>query len=345
VHEFSELVLTWFDGYGRKDLPWQENKNPYRIWVSEIMLQQTQVATVIPYYLRFMESFPNLNALSSAPLESVLHHWSGLGYYARARNLHKTSVLIEQVHNGVFPLDFDNLLALPGIGRSTAGAILALSDSQRFAILDGNVKRVLARFHAVEGWPGKKKIENLLWVLAEEHLPRENIASYTQAMMDLGATVCTRTKPKCSVCPIQQSCIAHDRSAEEIYPTRKQSKAKPHRILPVIMLICKGKIVMEERPQRGIWGGLFSLPELEDESLLEAWCEERIGYLPKNINKGKSLQHAFSHYSIEIKPIEVRLNVSFSTVKLRSTETWYALNEPAEIGLAAPIKKLLNNYH
>jgi A/G-specific adenine glycosylase len=345
VHEFSESVLTWFDGFGRKDLPWQENKNPYAIWISEIMLQQTQVATVIPYYLRFMESFPNLKALSMAPLESVLHHWSGLGYYARARNLHKTSILIEQVHDGVFPLEFDILLELPGIGRSTAGAILALSDSQRFAILDGNVKRVLARFHAVEGWPGKKKTENLLWGLAEGHLPSQKIASYTQAMMDLGATVCTRTKPKCIICPIQKSCVAHDHSSQEAYPTRKQPKAKPHRILPVIMLICKDKVVLEERPQKGIWGGLFSLPELKDESLLEAWCEERIGYLPKNISRGISLQHTFSHYSIEIKPIEVRVNVSFSTVKLRPNETWYALYEPAKFGLAAPIKKLLKDLY
>jgi A/G-specific adenine glycosylase len=345
MQEFSQSVLSWFAEHGRKDLPWQENKTPYRIWISEIMLQQTQVATVIPYYLRFIQSFPNIKVLANAPIEHVLNHWSGLGYYARARNLHKTSMCIEERYDGLFPLDFDILISMPGIGRSTAGAILALADNQRFAILDGNVRRVLARFHAVEGWPGKKKVENLLWDIALEHLPKSNLASYTQAMMDLGATICTRSKPKCSDCPLRRSCIAHDRSEEEIYPFRKKSSIKPHRILYLVMLICGGKVLLEERPPTGIWGGLCSLPELLEKNSLNQWCIEHLGYFPKNIHQRKGIHHAFSHYSLDMRPIEVRIDDSFSKVKLRSKELWHTINAPTEFGVAAPIEKLLKSIH
>lgn len=343
MQEFSQSVLSWFAEHGRKNLPWQNNKTPYRIWVSEIMLQQTQVATVIPYYLRFMDSFPDINALANTPLDQVLSHWSGLGYYARARNLHKTSVYIKEHYDGLFPLEFDTLIGMPGIGRSTAGAILALADGQHFAILDGNVKRVLARYHAVEGWPGKKKVEDLLWDIAEEHLPKSNLASYTQAMMDLGATICTRSKPKCNHCPIQRSCIAHERSEEEIYPFRKKSSTKPHHIIYLVMLICEDRVLLEERPPTGIWGGLCSLPELSEKKYIDKWCLEHLGYLPINIHQQEGIRHTFSHYSLDMRPIEVRIDGSFSKVKLKTKELWHTIQSPVEFGLAAPIEKLLKN--
>src|SRR3990172_3503829 len=225
--EFSKRVLSWFECHGRKDLPWQRDPNPYRVWVSEIMLQQTRVAAVIPYYRSFTKRFPDVNALASADLDQVLHLWSGLGYYARARNLHAAAVRIKTQHEGMFPTCFEELCALPGIGRSTAGAILALSMGQRHTILDGNVKRVLARFHAVEGWPGKTSVSNELWRFSERHTPRQGFAKYTQAMMDLGATVCTRSHPRCDQCPLSGSCAAHGMKLETAYPM-----PKPHRKLP-----------------------------------------------------------------------------------------------------------------
>jgi A/G-specific adenine glycosylase len=208
MSEFAARVLNWFDGHGRKDLPWQQNINPYRVWISEIMLQQTQVQTVIPYYERFMQSFPDLASLAAANIDAVLQHWSGLGYYARARNLHRAAQIIRDNHNGVFPNTFDDVVALPGIGRSTAGAVLAIASGARHAILDGNVKRVLARHAAVGGWPGKTEVVTRLWSLAEENTPINRVADYTQAIMDLGATLCTRSKPGCYACPVAVDCAA-----------------------------------------------------------------------------------------------------------------------------------------
>lgn len=341
--EFSKLVLSWFDQYGRKDLPWQKNKNPYRIWLSEIMLQQTQVATVIPYYLRFVSSFPDLNTLSNASLDKVLEHWSGLGYYARARNLHKTSIYIKDHYAGQVPLDFDQLLDLPGIGRSTAGAILALADNQIYPILDGNVKRVLARYHAVKGWPGKKKVEDQLWNFAKNHLPKSNIANYTQAMMDIGATICRRSKPKCSLCPLKQSCLAYSLGEENLYPTSKKSTPKPHRYTYVILLCYEDKILLEKRPESGIWGGLYSLPELDKKEDLEQWCKERLDCQPSKVTFKKDIRHVFSHYSVDIRPIQVRIDCSFSKVKLRPVESWASKDSYDKLGLAAPIKKLIKS--
>ena len=341
--EFSKLVLTWFACHGRKDLPWQENKNPYRIWLSEIMLQQTQVVTVIPYYLRFTSSFPNLNILSKASLDNVLEHWSGLGYYARARNLHKTSIYIKDHYDGHFPLDFDQLIDLPGIGRSTAGAILALSDNQIYPILDGNVKRVLARYHAIKGWPGKKKVEDQLWDIAKGHLPKINIANYTQAMMDLGATICTRSKPRCSSCPLKQTCLAHSLGEENLYPTKKKNTPKPHRVTYVILLRNEDKILMEKRPESGIWGGLYSLPELDNKDDLERWIKERADCYPSKVTFKEDIRHVFSHYSLDIKPIEVRIASSFSKVKLRAVESWVSKDSFDQLGLAAPIKRLIKS--
>ena len=224
---FSARVLRWYAEHGRKDLPWQKNPTPYRVWISEIMLQQTQVTTVIPYFQKFMDSFQDVDALANSSIDDVLHHWSGLGYYARARNLHKAAVLIRDNYNSEFPATFEEVLALPGIGRSTAGAILSLSRNERFAILDGNVKRVLARHNAVDGWPGETAVAQQLWELAETHTPDSEVAAYTQAMMDLGATVCTRSKPRCGECPLADDCSAYEFGRVGDYPGRKQKKAKP----------------------------------------------------------------------------------------------------------------------
>ena len=211
-------MIAWFAQHGRKDLPWQQDPTPYRVWVSEIMLQQTQVRTVIPYYQRFMQAFPDLRALAAAPLDQVLHHWSGLGYYARARNLHRAAQRIRDDHAGRFPEDIEVVMRLPGIGRSTAGAVLSLACGQRHAILDGNVKRVLARFHAVEGWPGKTAVLEQLWALAEAATPQRDVAAYNQAMMDLGATLCRRGTPECPSCPLQSDCRACKLGRQSEFP-------------------------------------------------------------------------------------------------------------------------------
>ena len=224
---FATRILAWYDQHGRKTLPWQLAKTPYSVWISEIMLQQTQVATVIPYYQKFMQSFPDVVALANAPQDEVLHHWSGLGYYARARNLHKAAQYIRDQFDGEFPRDFDDVLALPGIGRSTAGAVLSLSLAQYHPILDGNVKRTLARHQAIEGWPGKKPVEATLWQLSELCTPRTGVAQFNQAMMDMGATLCTRSKPKCEECPVADGCLAHELALTASIPASKPKKEKP----------------------------------------------------------------------------------------------------------------------
>lgn len=267
---FSKQLLTWFDLYGRKDLPWQQQPTPYHVWLSEIMLQQTQVSTVIPYYQRFTENFNSINALANAAVDDVLALWTGLGYYARARNLNKAAIIMAQQHHGEMPNNIDDLIALPGIGRSTAGAIMSLAHQQKFAILDGNVKRVLARFFAIEGWPGKKDIENQLWQKAELLLPRQRIANYIQAQMDLGASVCTRSKPKCDLCPLTSGCIAFKQGNPKDYPTSKPNKVIPRRQTHwLIAQNSTGEILLEQRPQQGIWGGLWSFPEVEDKGDLD----------------------------------------------------------------------------
>ena len=257
---FSDLVLSWFKSNGRKNLPWQVEATSYKVWVSEIMLQQTQVVTVIPYFERFMKRFPDVHTLADATLDDVLHHWTGLGYYARARNLHKSAKIITSKYQGSLPLSFDEIITLPGIGRSTAGAILSLSHSKRFPILDGNVKRVLTRYHGIKGWPGKKKVENKLWEIAELHTPKKSIKQYTQAIMDLGATVCTRRNPDCDLCPLMLSCFAKEKNKQHNFPEKKPRAAIPERdtIFAILENDC-GEILLEQRPLNGIWGGLWSV--------------------------------------------------------------------------------------
>ncbi len=341
---FSKNLLGWFCKHGRKNLPWQQKPTPYRVWVSEIMLQQTQVQTVIPYFDRFMQSFPDLETLAAASLDQVLHHWSGLGYYARARNLHKAAQVICDQHAGQIPDDFEELLQLPGIGRSTAGAILSLAFQQRQPILDGNVKRVLTRYHAIEGWPGETMIQKTLWKMADQQTPQEKVAEYTQAIMDLGATVCTRSKPKCGSCPLSVDCEANKQDRQADFPTSKKKK-----ILPVkkkIFLILKNdqnEVLLEKRPPFGIWGGLWSLPECDQEADPEAVCDQRFSCKITNQRKLKIKRHTFSHYHLEITPLLIEIS-DHDTVVMESDQTlWYNNNQQKHLGLAAPVASLLKN--
>lgn len=338
----AENILRWFDLNGRKDLPWQKNPTPYRVWISEIMLQQTQVTAVIPYFARFMKAFPNPVALANADLDDVLHLWSGLGYYARARNLHKAASIIRDDFDSEFPHRFDDVIALPGIGRSTAGAILALSSGQRHPILEGNVKRVLARFHMVAGWPGQSSVAWDLWHYAEQHTPKENVAAYTQAMMDLGATVCTRSKPKCDLCPLNSDCMAHQLGVETDFPGRREKKSKPLKKTQMILLYRSDGVYLERRPPSGIWGGLWSLPELTMEESVDSWCQEKLHAVPANKTQWQTVRHSFSHFDLDIEPIAVRTDKGSSTVADTEDSIWYAFQSPQVVGIAAPVAGLID---
>ena len=338
---FAARVLDWFEENGRKDLPWQQNPTPYRVWISEIMLQQTQVATVIPYYERFMGSFPSISDLAQADIDEVLHHWSGLGYYARARNLHKTAQIIRDDHGGVFPPDFDTVVELPGIGRSTAGAILSLSLQQRHAILDGNVKRVLARHYAVEGWPGNTATAKALWSLAEEHTPDNGVAAYNQAMMDLGATLCTRSKPRCADCPVQETCEALQLERIGDFPGRKVKKEKPLRSTRMVVLRNDEEFFLERRPPSGIWGGLWSFPELADSDDLGDWLDQKFSVRASDVENAETLRHSFSHYDLDIEPLLVRIAHGSAKLAADRDGGWYPVGDIPDVGIAAPVEKLM----
>ena len=347
MNMFSKKLLNWYKQHGRKNLPWQLNRNAYTVWVSEIMLQQTQVKTVIPYYEKFMQRFTDVNALANAHEDDVLHHWSGLGYYARARNLHKAAQQVRDEHAGAFPLTFDDVLALPGVGRSTAGAILAQAEGQRHAILDGNVKRVLARFHAIHGWTGQKKIQDQLWVFAEQHTPKKQLADYTQAIMDLGATLCKRSRPDCEVCPLSDGCEAYATEQVALLPTPKPKKALPVKTVRMLMLRNhERQILLEKRPPTGIWGGLWSLPEMPVAESVANWCST---YYQLDIKASKELpvvRHTFSHFHLDITPCIVNVNNPDQSVMEAQRRVWYKACEndrqQPSLGLAAPVINLLN---
>lgn len=338
---FSDRVLEWFDSHGRTDFPWQRNKDAYRIWISEIMLQQTQVQTVIPYYERFMNSFPTVKALAAAEMDDVLHHWSGLGYYARARNLHRAASLIAADHGGAFPANIDEVMALPGIGRSTAGAILSLALDQRHPILDGNVKRVLTRHDAIGGWPGKTVVARQLWELAERRTPDTRVGDYTQAIMDFGATLCVRGNPACECCPVNDDCKAYAADSVAEYPGRKPKKDKPLRQTTMLIASDKERVFLARRPEAGIWGGLWSLPELDDRSIDE-WCSEELGGAAAVTECWQTLRHSFSHYDLDIQPILVRIDSRLSKVSDGSDTTWFRLGDAPPGGIAAPVQSLID---
>jgi A/G-specific adenine glycosylase len=344
--QFPKRLLAWFDKHGRKNLPWQKDKTPYRVWVAEIMLQQTQVATAIPYYQRFMQRYNSIEALAVAPQDEVLHHWSGLGYYARARNLHKAAQTISEQHDGEFPANFDSVLALSGIGRSTAGAILACSMGQRHAILDGNVKRVLSRYFAIEGYPGSKAIESQLWELADEMTPAERVADYTQAIMDLGATLCTRSKPVCDLCPMASSCQAKALDKVADLPTRKPKQKNRRKESTIMLSVLRdgSHCALAQRPAKGIWGGLWCPYEFQSPDELEAWCDEQ--GLPANKVQalGELINHSFTHYDLQITPLYLNLNQLAATKWDNALVLWYPLNDdaPTKVGLAAPVEQIIN---
>jgi len=341
--ELSERLLAWFDRHGRRYLPWSRSRDPYRIWVSEIMLQQTQVTTVIDYYRRFMTRFSTVERLAEADIDDVLHHWTGLGYYARARNMHKAARIVVDEHGGRFPEDIEQVMALPGIGRSTAGAILAFAHRQRHPILDGNVKRVLTRLHRIDGWPGKRAVEKRLWDLADRYTPGERVDDYTQAIMDLGAGVCLRRNPRCGACPVSGLCLAHRHGDQEAYPSRAPKKAKPVRATGMLLIRNeRGEILLEQRPPTGIWGGLWGLPEC-DADLLPA-ARRELASLGLTVETGaphKSIRHSFTHFHLDITPIPARVKTRLDGVMDNDRLVWYNPQQPRALGLAAPVKKLI----
>ena len=348
---FSNSVLTWFDQHGRKDLPWQQDRTAYRVWVSEIMLQQTQVATVIPYFESFMGRFPSVKKLADAPLDAVLNQWSGLGYYARARNLHKAAQLVRDEHGGLFPENFDEVLALSGIGRSTAGAILSLALNQHHAILDGNVKRVLARVFAVDGWPGKTLVADLLWQHTERLTPQKRVADFNQAMMDLGAGVCSRSRPQCQRCPLQNNCEAFAKERQGDFPGKKPKKTIPVRETQMLLLANEAnEMLLQRRPPTGIWGGLLSLPEVPMDNEVSQWSEKNLGFAVKEKSRWSVVRHTFSHFHLDITPVlvgvmnakEISVVANNHTMSVMEGAEWVWYKGCAdEGGLPAPVARLL----
>lgn len=335
-------LLAWFDRHGRKDLPWQRSRDPYRIWVSEIMLQQTQVSTVIPYYACFLKRFPDIQTLARAKLDSVLHHWTGLGYYARARNLKKAAGMIVREHGGHFPRDIESASELPGIGRSTAGAILAFAFDQRHPILDGNVKRVLTRLHAIDTPVTQRETGIRLWRLAEQYTPRTRVADYTQAIMDLGATVCRPRKPACLQCPLAYDCRAHATGQPENFPVRPPRKILPVRKTVMLMIRdARGRVLLTQRPPVGLWGGLWGFPECDSTDRATRYCRESLGLRIQTGTPWPGLRHGFSHFHLDITPLPARLVDAAGALHETAPAVWLDLKRPGSRGLAAPVKKIL----
>ncbi|MEO1888949.1 MAG: A/G-specific adenine glycosylase [Cycloclasticus sp.] len=337
---FQAQVLNWFDQHGRKNLPWQQTPTPYHVWLSEIMLQQTQVKTVIPYFERFLQHFPNVSALAQAPLDDVLHYWSGLGYYARARNLHKTAMIVARQYAGEFPQSLAGLTDLPGIGRSTAGAIASLSMGQSEPILDGNVKRVLSRCFAVEGWTGKAAVLKLLWAISEQLTPKNRADNYNQAMMDLGATVCTRSKPRCDDCPLKVNCLALKNDLVLLLPTPKKRTSLP--IKKRFWLVSKhqNEFLLNKNLPSGLWGGLWVFPEFETYDELAIWCEQK----KINLNYSEILEqkrHTFSHYHLDYTPVICQSQKQGRQIAEADKSCWYQTNSRVKIGLPKPVSELV----
>ncbi|MYH34629.1 MAG: A/G-specific adenine glycosylase [Gammaproteobacteria bacterium] len=335
-------LLAWWDKHGRKHLPWQKDRTPYRIWVSEIMLQQTRVETVMPYFERFMASFPDVQALAAAHDDDVLAIWAGLGYYTRVHNLLKAARIVIAQHGGELPSEFDSLVALPGIGRSTAGAIVALAHDQRSAILDGNARRVLARVHAVEGWPGKASIGRKLWDLAEANTPSERVRDYTQAIMDLGATVCLRRNPRCDACPLAGSCRARTHGLTAQIPASKPKANRPLKRRSMLMVQRPdGAVLLCRRPAAGIWAGLWCLPTLGDVESIADWCGRVLGCSPRGHAELAPVRHGFSHFELEIRPIH--LPVSIPSGEIQEGDQWRWHDGTQDLGMPAPIRRLVES--
>lgn len=332
MSKFASALVAWQRRHGRRDLPWQGTRDPYRVWLSEVMLQQTQVAAVVPYYERFLKRFPTVDALAAAHEDEVLQLWSGLGYYARGRNLLHAARTIAQ--RG-FPRTAGEIAELPGVGRSTAAAIAAFAFGERAAILDGNVKRVLARYFGVEGWP----IEDQLWALAEQLLPAKDIETYTQALMDLGATVCVRSKPRCDACPVKMTCVARGTSRTEQIPAPRPRKPLPQKSVTWLVLRRAGEILLEKRPAPGIWGGLWSFPEVSENDVMR-YCLHNLGCEIAKQTQLEALEHAFTHFRLQIRPL--LCDVAERTLKASSPgRRWVTLHDAAGAAVPAPVRKLV----
>jgi A/G-specific adenine glycosylase len=337
----AAALIEWHAREGRHHLPWQQQRTPYRVWVSEIMLQQTQVATVTAYYPRFMQRFPDVATLAAAPVDEVLHLWSGLGYYARARNLHRAAQVIGAEFAGELPRRFEDLARLPGIGRSTAGAILALAAGERFAILDGNARRVLARYFGVRGPAGDSAATRRLWALSERCTPHSGVADYTQAIMDLGATVCVRRKPLCDYCPLSAGCFARRTGRQHELPAPRAPRTRPaRRVFMVVALHADGSVLLERRPEHGVWGGLWCLPEFATATAAQAFIRQSLSAAAMEPQPLSTLEHAFTHFSLIITPLLVRCAGAAAVVD-EERSLWYNLKAPARVGLPAPISALL----
>lgn len=341
---FARRVLAWFDRHGRQDLPWQRDPSPYRVWVSEIMLQQTQVTTVIPYFERFMSRFPTIGDLARAKVDEVMALWAGLGYYARARNLHQAARLLWDRHGGRFPLTLPEVHELPGVGRSTAGAILSLACGQSHPILDGNVKRVLSRHRLIDGWPGQAQVLARLWALAEALTPAERAGAYNQAMMDLGATLCTRNRPSCDRCPLATDCLALAQREVMAYPRPRPPRALPRRAVQFLLLHNQqGEWLLERRPPSGIWGGLWSLPECAADEQPADWCRSHLGSTAILVENLPSRRHAFSHFELEMRPVRLLLTTEPATVADGNRRAWHRPEDLPDLGFPAPVLRLLHD--
>jgi A/G-specific adenine glycosylase len=339
MSDFAHRLIAWHKIHGRHDLPWQNTRDPYRIWVSEIMLQQTQVSAVIPYFQRFMARFPDIASLAAASIDEVLAHWSGLGYYARGRNLHAAAQIMLSQHAGTFPQSATEIAYLPGIGRSTAAAVAAFAFGERGAILDGNVKRVLARCFGIAGYPGAPAVQNRLWALAESLLPVADIEIYTQALMDLGATLCTRSKPRCGDCPQQARCVAYQSGRTLELPTAKPKAALPQRETVMLILQQGGEVLLEKRPSSGIWGGLWSFPEIAHTAILETELATRFSVKALRVMPLAPLAHSFTHYRLNIFPLWVETSPPPAA---QPGQVWLALEDARGAAIPTPVRKLLD---
>lgn len=344
---FASRLCDWQRTHGRHGLPWQASRDPYRVWLSEVMLQQTQVQTVIDYYQRFLESFPDLRALAEAPVERVMQLWSGLGYYSRARNLHRCAQRVVAEHGGRFPGSADELARLPGIGRSTAAAIAAFCFGERAAILDGNVKRVFCRHFGIEGYPGERRVEQQLWAIAQRELPTEAVDTYTQGLMDLGASLCSRTRPQCGDCPVKASCCAQARGWQARLPAPRPARALPQRECALLVIVREGSVLLEQRPPAGIWGGLLSLPEAEPDSphALARQAEQRFGLPIEQTLSLEPVRHAFTHFRLLAHPLLLRVagaaQVPAAVDAANATTRWVASRDLAGQALPKPVRTLL----
>ena len=341
--DFAARLIRWHKRHGRHDLPWQNTRDPYRVWLSEIMLQQTQVATVLPYYRRFLDRFPQLATLAASPVEDVMALWSGLGYYARARNLHACAQAVIGAHQGKFPGDPDVIAGLPGIGRSTANSIATFCFGAQAPIMDGNVKRVLCRAFGIEGFPGGAAVQKRLWALAGELMPKRDGATYNQAQMDLGAMVCTRAKPRCDACPLADICVVRATGRTAELPERKPRATIPQREATLLVLLHEQRVLLEARPPAGIWGGLLSLPELPVGAKASEWTAQRYACRVITVSPAPTLDHAFSHFRLRISPL--LMDVEPRTVAMEPGLSWTALDALANAALPAPVRRILEALH